>query len=271
MAGSVSIERKTADSPALAIGGRFKGYNPEEEKASSKAEVRESEAVKQMKAAWKAWKYDPDDFIRDNYRATLMIVKNLQYSAKDVEEFSLVLEEFQYEEGFSNKAGLFLSALINNGNESDYLIHTQHLKMPPGNLGYKNEKNIIVNGDVGYFVGISMKGGSITVKGNAGGAVGSHMKNGSITVEGNVKGHLGSDMEGGSITVEGDAEDAVGMDMQGGTITVNGNADTNVGYGMKGGEISLEGDYRDLSGNTEGGKIYHKGNLIFPYYTIPLA
>jgi formylmethanofuran dehydrogenase subunit C len=223
MAGRIVTERKNKmDTPALAIGGRFGKFGPEEEKASRKAEVKETEAVRQMK---EVWKLNPD--YNGNvayYGCILAAIKDLRFTAKDVEKFSLALVEFQFEDKFYWKAGLFLSALINSGEDSDYMIHTQHLAVLPRWLGYKNEKNIIVNGNAGDCVGERMKGGRITVKGNAGGWVGNEMK--------------------------------------GGSIIVNGNAACTVGYRMKGGEIWLEGDYESLTRYIDWGRIYHKGRLI---------
>jgi hypothetical protein len=266
-----------------AVGSRFGKFGPEEEKSSRKAEVQETEAVRQMKAAWKAWRYNVVRGADTYYEAVLSIVENLRYTAEDVEGFSLALGELQDEEDFTKKAGLFLSALINNGKDSGYVIHTKHLAEPLILLGYFNEKNIIVNGDGGDCVGFKMENGSITVKGDASSDVGYGIKKGSIIIGGNAGYKVGSNMDGGSIIVGGNAGDRVGYCMTFGSITVNGNAFHNVGWEMKcgsisvkgnagegvgifakGGEIRLEGDYGGLSEDIRGGRIYHKGKLIFP-------
>jgi hypothetical protein len=241
----IVMKGRTTDAPALAIGGRLKGFGPEEEKASRKAEVKETEAIRQIKAAWKACGYNTYKRDDENYRPILHIVENLQCTAKDLEEFSLSLEEFQHEKDFAEKAGHFLSALINSGKESDYVIHTQHLVTPPDYLGYKNGKNIIVKGDAGLIVGSGMKRGSISVRGNTG-----HW--------------LGGLMQGGSITVEGNAGDGVGYSMKSGSITIDGNAGYDVGAKMKGGEIHLESNYENIADDIDGGRIFHKVKLIYP-------
>jgi formylmethanofuran dehydrogenase subunit C len=251
MAGA-QIERrpeKVADAPALKIGGKLKGFGPEEEKSSRKAEVKETEALRQMKDAWKTCGYE-SRHVRDNYSSIIHAIKNLHYTAKDVEEFSIALAEFHYEEEFPLKAGLFLSALINNGKESDYIIHTYSLARPLMHIGFRNEKNITVNGDTGDFVGMDMNGGNITVGGNAGESIGVRMKNGSITVNGDAGEDIGYNMEGGSITVGGNAGDRVGYEMQGGVITVNGNAGKKVGCLMRGGRITVKGDAGDYVGHS---------------------
>jgi hypothetical protein len=224
-----AVDRKVV-APALAIGSRFKRFGPEEEKASRKAELKESEAVRQMKDAWRGCEYNDTKGPVGCYTAAFQIVEKLQYTAKDVEDFSIVLAEFQDEKEFSKKAGLFLSALINSGKDSDYKIFTNHLDVPPDLLGYDDyhsyKKNIIVKGNVGDGVGFNIYGGNITV--------------------------------------EGDAGNGVGQEMRGGSILVKGAAGTSVGFFMESGEIKLEGDYVIMAFCIKGGRIYHKGELIWP-------
>jgi len=227
-------------SPVVAAGSRFEKYKPEEEKGVRKVEVKEDEVLRQLKAAW--GKYRPR-FYEEYYPDALKAIRNISYSASDVEKFSLALVEFQGEERFSDKAGLFLSALINNGKDIHYVIHTEHLA-EVFYLGTKNTKNIIVNGNAGSMVGDQMEGGSIIVNGNAGYGVGGHM-------------------EGGTIIVNGTAGDHVGVRMKGGAITVNGNAGNDVGTGMmEGAVIHLNGGYKSIADDVKGGKIYHEGVLI---------
>jgi formylmethanofuran dehydrogenase subunit C len=257
---------RETDGARLSVGKRFGKLRPEEEKASRKADVKETEAIRQMKAAWRVFNLSYE-YLFIEYERMLPIVEKLQYTAKDIEEFSLVLSEFRGEENLSDKAGLFLSALINGGKESDYLIHTYHLDMPPNYLGYQNDKNITVKGDGGDFVGVFMNGGSITVKGDvraaigfemnrgrilvkgcAGDGVGRQMKDGSITIEGEAKDYFGRGMKGGNITVKGDARYRVGWRMKGGSITVVGNVEQRVGEQMKGGRIIIESSAGDDAG-----------------------
>jgi len=268
---------------AVAVGSRFDRYKPEEEKVVRKVEVKEDAVLRQLKAAWKKFDYahDPETGLTDNYRKADTEVKRIRYSAKDVENFSLAMVEFQDEEGFSRKAGYFLSALVNNCKDTDYVIHTQHLSQKIDCVGYRNTKNIIVNGNVNTIFGYEMSGGSITVNGNAGVDAGQRLLGGAIAINGNVDGSLGLGMEHGSITVNGDAKDYGGQLMNGGTIIVNGNVGDNIGFNMAGGtiivngnagnvvgdlmrrgEIHIEGDYGGLSKRIKGGKIYHKGKLI---------
>ncbi|MDD5171998.1 MAG: hypothetical protein PHF60_03090 [Candidatus ainarchaeum sp.] len=253
--------------PALAMAKGFTKYKPEEEKAVRKAEVEENETLRQLKAAWKAVEYArnqrrriPDYSWQHCYEKASELAKQVDYSAEDVERFSIALAEFQGEEEFSEKAGLFLSALINNGKDSDYVIHTEHLGEGIHRIGWMNTKNIIVKGDVSES-GRDMADGELIVRGNARNGLGVRMEGGRITVKGDSCGLAGYGMQGGAIIVEGNAADSVGLRMEGGTITVKGNAGKEIGQLMNGGEIHIEGKFKDV-GNVIHGKIFHKGVKI---------
>jgi len=189
----------------LAVGGRFDKYQPEDEKDARKVTIERDPVLERLIAIWKKFELGFSGY-NNEYKDALEQVKGISYSAKDVEKFSIALLEFQDEGNFPEKAGYFISVLINNGKDLDYVIHTQHLNQEINLLGYRNSKNITVNGNVGR---------------------------------------------------------GIGWEMEGGSITVNGNAGKRVGQGMKDGEIHLQGDYVTLAGDIKGGKIYHKGKLIF--------
>jgi hypothetical protein len=270
MAGSVVTERKSLEPTRTAVGGRFGKFGPEVEKASRKAETKENEAIRRMKAAWRACEWDEIKGIDGYHEAILQIVKNLRYTAKDVENFSLVLAEFQDGEYFSWKAGIFLSTLINKGKDCDYVIRTQHLATPPDNLGICNEKNIIVDGDVGHNLGYRMESGCITVEGDAESDVGSSMEDGNITIKGNAGLHVGQNMLRGRIIIKGNVGHCVGWQMKGGNITIEGNAGHSIGVEISGGEIYIHGDYMTIPDIFGGGRVYHKGELIRPIRWIRL-
>ena len=103
---AVATKRKIRVSPAVAFGSKFGKYKPEEEKEVRKLTVKEDEVLKQLKAAWKKFKYGKVEAFDDNYRNALKLVKCIDYSAKDVERFSLALVEFQDEENFSDRQAI---------------------------------------------------------------------------------------------------------------------------------------------------------------------
>jgi formylmethanofuran dehydrogenase subunit C len=241
------------------MANKFGKYRPEEEKAVRKVEVVEDETLKTLIAAWKAYPFAP--VAGKTYEHALETVKPLEYSASDVESFSIMLAEFQNEKDFTIRAGLFLSALINQGKDRDYVIRTAHLEVPLDYICYQNTKNITVKGDAGDWCGGDMKGGSITVNGNAGARVGGYMKDGAITVKGNSGAIAGERMEGGSITVNGDTEYGAGSEMWGGTVTIEGNTGPSVGYNMIGCRIDVKGDAQTWVGRQmHGGRITVAGN-----------
>jgi hypothetical protein len=224
MAGSIEVVRRIADAPDMAARKRFRGYKGEAEKAIRKGEVEDDEALRRMMWHWKTWQYNHEKVSPSYYHSYLRSAEDLRCSADDVERFVLALEEFRHGLMFGEKAGYFVSALINGGEETDYVIHTKHLDFLLNHLGFMNRKNVIVNGDVGS--------------------------------------HLGDDMTGGSITVNGDAGDWIGSGIRGGKISVKGNAGRFVGHVIVNGDIELEGDYMSLAHQRAGGRIYHKGKLI---------
>jgi len=138
----------SASATRLAVGSRFGKYGPEQEKEVRKLDVKEDRALEQLKNAWRTFRDDLRRWHGSDSTFVLAQVKGLVYSTKDVETFSLALAEFQDEKHFSSDAGVFLNVLIDNGKDSDYVIHTLHLGQKIDGLGFENKKNIIVNGDL---------------------------------------------------------------------------------------------------------------------------
>jgi hypothetical protein len=247
--------------PPLAVSKRFGRFKDEDEKAVRAPDVVEDQALKQLRAAWQKveWKESGGG----NYSACLEAIKGLKYTSKDVEKFSVACIQLQDESKFF-RAGVFLSALINNCPDRDFVIHTRHLSRIMHHLGYKNTKNITVSGDVGGGLGREMECGTITVEGNAYGGIGDRMEGGSISVKGSATHSVGCGMKNGKITIGGDVENRLGEKMVGGTIEVHGNAGDDVGWNMNGGEIHVYGTLGGLHDDIKGGKIYHNGKLIYP-------
>jgi glutamate synthase domain-containing protein 3 len=290
------MKRNDARVPAFAIGSRFGGYAPESENAVRKHEVRSNPAVDAMMAILKTPGFGTSD---DSYEAMAWAAARLEYSARDVARFTVAVGACQEEQCFA-RAGMLISALINEGKDSEYTITTRHLQVPLNELGVMNRKNIIVDGDVGsqcgrkmecgsitvngnawMGVGMIMEGGTITINGNAEDSCGNAMKRGTIVVKGDAGGTCGLCMDGGSVAIEGNAGDYCGDLMHGGTITVNGNAAEHCCSGMKGGSVTVKGDVGfepapfmeggelhiggecgKLGIKIKGGKIFHRDELI---------
>jgi hypothetical protein len=74
-----------------------------------------------------------------------------KYTARDIEEFSIVLGNFQDVNHFSRKAGEYLSALIKNSRAKNFTIHTNHLHDNLHNLCYWiNGKRVLIKGNEGF-------------------------------------------------------------------------------------------------------------------------
>jgi len=217
----------------LAVSKRFGMYKDEKKKEVKKADIKEDHVLKELKRIWYLWKF-PNEFsyelvgdLEKYYKLVLNSLhglKTLKCTPEDVERFSIALADFQEEEDFSKKAGVFLSVVINWARGMDYTIQTEHLEEPIDYIGFKNLKNITVKGNVGENVGAIMLRGSITVEGNAG--------------------------------------DWIAPNIVGGKIVIKGDAGKFIAESTTGGEIHLEGKYGDISSEGKGVKIYHKGELI---------
>ena len=161
----------------------------------------------------------------DDYDNAIELIRRINYSSQDITEFSKALFKYQNEWNFEEKSGIFLSALINNCIDDEITIVTKNIDKKLKLVGFKNEKNFVVDGDVGDSLGLGMSGGSIVINGNAGDYIGWYMKDG--------------------------------------CIFINGNAGKAIGFEMSGGSIYIRGKYISISSNIKNGKIYVKNNLVF--------
>lgn len=247
------------------VDSRFRKYKPEERKEVREIKVTHDQMRMQLIDAWKRFifSFGSDTYTNSHeyYNAAVRVVTKLTaYTAKDVEKFVLTATEFQDVRFFPTFLGVFLSALINLGKDSEYVIHTHHLQTPPWLLGFKNSKLITVEGDLGVDGGIDMKNGRLAVNGNVR-SVGLSMKNGIIIVNGNSTGDDCFLMKGGTVLIRGNSGVLTGQRLDDGVLIVKGNVGRLVGNAMNGGVIHLLGDYESIGG-VQHGKIYHKGKLI---------
>jgi len=191
----LAASKKLTNALDLAASKRFRRYKGESEKKVREVD-RQKNAVGYLKEAWERCLFDLDESGLDPvdnteacYKIALLAIKDIEYGACDVEKFSNIsICGLEKEENVEMKLGLFLSALINNGKDENYTIPAEN-KYPHESIhfiGFKNTKNINVNGSVGDFLGDSMIRGSIFVDGDAGNNVGYMMQSGKITVLGDV-------------------------------------------------------------------------------------
>ena len=124
----------------------FKRYKREKLQIVRKADIKEDNILKQLKQAFRQFhlSYEDNRIWASAYERASVVVKRINYSARDVEKFSLILYELKDERYFALKAGIFLSALINNGVDIDYVLHVnpEHKILA---IGLLNIKNLIIN------------------------------------------------------------------------------------------------------------------------------
>lgn len=213
------------------------------------------------------------------YNATLSSVADVEITAADVEKFCREIQPMQGEDGFSWKAGAMISALINSSVDSDFIVPASIYERKLCLLGYRNRKNIYVDGEAGDGFAAEMEEGIATVRGNVYGSVGASMTGGAVIAEQDVYGRVGPCMEGGEINVKGDIGAlgynygyvtpagpekifvgepmfAVGLDMRGGFICIEGFSGALTGLYQKGGVIKVGYAGSLVGSRREGGEIY---------------
>ena len=269
-------KKGVAPVPVLAINSPFTRYGPENERVVRETDVKQDKAVEEMKELYRKTKsinrpnrnalllpgHNPDDYVISWYNHAADSLKKCHYSAAEIERFSIALTAFQDEITFPEKAGLFLSVLINNCKNKDCVVHTAHLAVSIDYLGYKNTKNITVEGNAGLYVGNEMKRGTITVKGNAGNLTGNRMRGGTILVKGNTGESVGLGMRCGNIFVDGNAGHSVGAWAKGGKIHIEGRIEGNVNIGPRCHLQNHESGKKFILGEYARGTVFHKGMLI---------
>lgn len=202
------------------------------------------------------------------HQEAMEIVEDIEVDSEMIADFVGGLDEYTVEDYVS---AIYISAAINTSEEDFFTLpETENID----NLGFKNQKDIRIEGDVAT-VGREMQEGEITVEGDVAGDAGRRMEGGEITVEGSTGGETGQKMQGGQISVKGDTGKHLGREMSGGKIDVDGDADGQVAQGMTGGKLTIEGDAgwtgHDLHGgevrvggeyeldpDVEGGKVWQK-------------
>ncbi len=114
---------------------------------------------------------------------------------------------------------------------------------------------IMVEGDVGAYLGFQISGGEVLVQGNAGAYVACGMTNGLITIEQNAGDFLAAalpgehrGMAGGLVLVRGHAGDRVGDHMRRGGVLIEGSAGSYCGGRMTAGTIAVLGSTGDYPG-----------------------
>jgi hypothetical protein len=140
------------------------------------------------------------------YEVAERYVREIQYTAEDIEDFCFALENTQkIPYLIPGPAGLYISALCNYVQEEEILLKLSELKTEINLLGFRlpRGRRLVIEGDTGDFTGIGVEGGELTVEGNAKNWTGAGMRSGKILVRKNIGLHTGEWMMGGEIYVGG--------------------------------------------------------------------
>jgi len=140
------------------------------------------------------------------YEVAERYIKEIDYTAEDIEDFCFALENTQkIPYLIPGPAGIYISALCNYAKEGEIVLKLSELKTEINLIGFRlpKEKRLTVEGDTGDFTGISLEGGELVVEGNAKNWTGAGMRSGKIWVKKNIGLHTGEWMMGGEIYVGG--------------------------------------------------------------------
>lgn len=241
----IEADNATGKFPAsLKKCGLLDKYAPQENVGEEKVQKVGESKVREIKGKFReflAWEYSVEKdkcrgVIVPEYRMALELIGGSQYTSEDIKVFSISLVLFQEEKDFPEKAGYFLSALVDSGKGMDFTVYTENLSVLVDCMGYRNWKNVRIHGNVGKGLGLMMERGRIMLQGNAGDNAGEGLGGGRVIIDGNVGREAGNEMCKGSLIVNGNAGRGLGENMQGGKIIVNGRISSLSGS-MKGGDI----------------------------------
>jgi hypothetical protein len=140
------------------------------------------------------------------YEVAERYVKEIDFTAEDIEDFCFALENTQkIPYLIPGPAGLYISALCNCVQEEEIVLKLSELKTEINLLGFRLAKGrrLVIQGDAGDFTGIGLEGGDLVVEGNAKNWTGAGMRNGKILIKKNIGLHTGEWMMGGEIYVGG--------------------------------------------------------------------
>jgi len=254
--------------------GRFGHFKPETEKKNRQADIRKGPALKRILEAWHSIDLDsPSGSLRCG-RATIEIydtvadrLSGINARQTDIDAFIAYLKVRESDHHDADKAGLFLSALVNTGCQKSYRIDLRGMAQL-NQVAFRNCKRITVQCYKGeYFA--SYNAAQVTIRGNVFGvAIG--QTGGKTVVHGDCI-HVATKLMGGEVIVLGSAEN-VGFMMQGGRVDIKGRVEPVIdenhiqfGEAMEGGEISVNSyDTESVDKpHPYGGRIIIAGFLFF--------
>src|SRR5690625_2076500 len=116
--------------------------------------------------------------------------------------------------------------------------------------GIKDDIDVEIDGDVGYFCAGMHQKGNVTVNGMAGPGVGENMMSGKVHVKGHASQSAAATSHGGLLVVEGNASTRCGISLTGGDIVVKGNIGALSAFMDQAGRIVVCGDAGEALGDS---------------------
>ena len=213
------------------------GLNPEEEQQPEKRiEIVRSPELERILKGFEQVLASSDKASIDKMLARLT---PKQIPAAVITQASVALAAYSKHKEFPERAGYYLTALVNRSTDEEHTFYTHGHSQPPEIIGYELRKKLTVHGLTGDFTGVNNRG-ELILAGNTGICLG--MENvGKIILNGNAGNDIGH-CNRGYIKINGDTGDDFGISNHG--------------------TICLNGTYKSLARELGTGKIYQNGVLI---------
>ena len=144
--------------------------------------------------------------LMETYSRAMEVISDIEYNVEDIEEFCYELDSSErLTSHITGPSGIYISALCNNAKEDEITLKLGELSRKMHLLGYQlpEGKRLIVEGDLGNFIGVRLEGGEVTVEGSVKDWAGAGMRKGKMTVRKYAGYHTGEWMIDGEIWVEG--------------------------------------------------------------------
>ena len=150
-----------------------------------------------------------EEFINNHYEKFHIpkdITDKFNPTKEQILEFSKRLVEYKDFEGFELNIANYLTALMHSSEDNEFTIDLTELNKEGillAKLGYKLEnKKLIINGNVGSFVGEDAKDSEIIVNGSAKHYAGNYMHKSKITINGIAGNYAGNDARDSEIYIK---------------------------------------------------------------------
>ena len=214
------------------------GLNPEEEQEpEKKIEVERTPELERILKGFEQVLASANDLLFSDMVARFTPE---QMPTATITQASIALAAYSSYIRFPDRAGRYLTALVNFSSDYEHTIFVNGYTQPPNHIGFWLDKKLVVDGPTGINTGLYNQG-ELILRGNSGIYTGFHNE--------------------GDIILFGNACDKAGHYNEG-RISIDGSVGENFGFGNIG-TIWLNGSFKSLSSDYLGkGDIYHNGKLL---------